>query len=172
MTDKLKIPPCKDVCMQTHICTEREVKHRGRSPRRDIAHLNAVSVIPNFGYFLGGNRGKTEADCLQKHLLSFPYPSLGVQPPLPSMVQCRASQGDAQPGNIFPCLDTHHDLMLPSPSSNLLETCTDPNFPCPCANLRVTFGRDHGSREPSWAQSSLHQQGLIQQHGISWELGM
>lgn len=70
------------------------------------------------------------------------------------------------------CPATHRDLMVPSLPPDLLQTSTDPNFLWPSTDLGLGFSRDHGSKEFSWPQTSLLQQGLIQQRGRGWELGI
>lgn len=55
---------------------------------------------------------------------------------------------------------------------NRLQTSTEPNILRPCTGLGIAFSRDHGSKEFSWPQTSPLQQGVIQQRGRVWELGI
>lgn len=122
---------------------------------------------------------KSQTGSLQRQFPPFPSPAVCADP-LPRMVgaeQWSSSLSREEqlrlhfqvPGK---CPATHRDLMVPSLPPDLLQTSTDPNFLWPSTDLGLGFSRDHGSKEFSWPQTSLLQQGLIQQRGRGWELGI
>lgn len=130
MTDKLKISPCKDVHICTHVCTGREGEaQRQKSLQKYSTCQRSGSNSQFWLFFWGGKGGKPKPGCLQRHLFSSACLVSGRRPPSqggPEQSSGPAPRENHDPGNIFTRLGNAWPPTATSRSPPCPQTCWKP----------------------------------------------